>query len=350
MLSNSIHSASSLLASEKMSSRLEPDRAMPLLGQVALVTGGSRGVGRGIALQLGEAGATVYITGREPSQSLSSQDSHLPTLKDTAHEISRRGGEAIAVYCDHSDHKQVEKLFEKIAKESGNTLDVLVNAAFSGIASIEKAGGKKFFECDPLMWDDVNNVGLRNAYICGVHAARLMVPRKSGLIVNIGSAGGLQYFFNVAYGVGKAAIDRMSADMALDLKPFGVTAVSLWPGVVKTEISKKLVESGRLSVLTGMRQDLAERSLANGETPEFVGRAVVALASDRHVINKTGRILLTGDLSQEYGFTDVDGKTPTNMRNVNAALDYFGWPGLANCVPNFLKVPSWALHLSSYKF
>ncbi|VDM42478.1 unnamed protein product [Toxocara canis] len=333
-----------------VSSKTNPEEVKPLLGRTAIVTGASRGVGRGIALQLGEAGATVYITGREPSKSLVSKDSDLPSLKDTGEEIRKRGGECIVVYCNHENHNDVKKLFEKVSEERSNKLDVLVNAAFSGAPSIMDGEGKKFFECDPLLWDDINNVGLRNVYICSVYASRLMVAQKSGLIVNISSAGGLQYFFNVPYGVGKAAIDRMSADMAVDLKPYGVCTVSLWPGAVKTELSKKMVASGKFSALTGISQELAEKSLENGETPEFVGRAVVALASDRNVMKKSGRIVLTGDLCREYGFVDIDGRTPTNMRNVNAALDFFGWSGAAKVVPNCFKVPSWAMHMSSYKF
>uniref|UniRef100_F1L2W7 Dehydrogenase/reductase SDR family member 1 n=1 Tax=Ascaris suum TaxID=6253 RepID=F1L2W7_ASCSU len=331
-----------------MSSQTDPKK--PLAGQVTLVTGASRGVGKGIALQLGQAGATVYITGREPSKSFAAKESGLPTLKDTADEIKKRGGEGVMVYCDHASHDDVKKLFDKIKSERDGKLDVLVNAAFSGTATIMNGEGKKFYECDPLLWDDINNVGLRNVYICSVYAARLMVPKNRGLIVNISSAGGLQYFFNVAYGVGKTAVDRMSADMGMDLKSHGVCVVSLWPGTVKTELSKKLVTSGKLSALTGLSQDFVERSLENGETPEFVGSAIVALASDGGVMKKTGRILLTSDLSHEYGFVDIDGKKPANMRNVNAALDYFGWSRTAKMIPNCFKVPSWALHMSSYKF
>ncbi|KAK0393397.1 hypothetical protein QR680_000189 [Steinernema hermaphroditum] len=338
-----------------MSSRLfERDIPRRLEGQVALVTGASRGIGRGIALQLGEAGATVYITGRKPSDSYSSQKDGLPSLERTAKDIRDRGGDAIFVYCDHSNDEEVKQLFERISRDNERTLDILVNNAFSGIVSIERAAGKKFFECDPTMWDDINNVGLRNAYICATYAAKMMVPRRSGLIVNISSAGGLQYFFNVAYGVGKytskCAMDRMATDMALDLKNTGVTCVSLWPGMAKTELGIQMVKAGVLPRATGMKQSLLEKSILRGETPEFVGRAVVALANDRNAVKKSGRILITADLASEYGFTDIDGSTPMNMRNVNGALEYFGWPTLASYVPDFVKVPTWALHFGSYKF
>ncbi|VDK17715.1 unnamed protein product [Anisakis simplex] len=293
-----------------MSSQPLTDKPKPLSGRIAIVTGASRGIGKGIAVQLGEAGAKVYITGREPSKSYAAQQEGLPSLNDTAEEIKNRGGEAVLVYCDHSNPDDVKKLFDKVASECDQKLDILVNCAFSGAPSILEGAGKKFYDFDPLVWDEVNNVGLRNVYICCVYAARLMVPQKRGLIVNISSTGGLHYFFNVVYGVGKAGMDRMATDMAVELKSDGICSVSLWPGAVKTELFKKMVDSGKLSELSGMeiKQDLAERFYKNAETPEFVGRGVVALACDENVMKKSGRILLTSDLGQEYGFVDIDGE------------------------------------------
>ncbi|OUC46154.1 glycosyltransferase, group 1 family protein, partial [Trichinella nativa] len=172
-----------------------------LSGRVALVTGASRGIGRGVALQLGEAGATVYITSNE-------------------FQVNGRGGKAIAVYCDHSKDEEIKALFQRIEEEQNGQLDILVNNAYSGIK----------------IWDDINNTGLRNHYICSVYAARLMVPRKSGLIVTISSVGGLRYLFNVPYGVGKAACDRMAVDCAEELKAKNVAYISIWPGAVQTEL------------------------------------------------------------------------------------------------------------------
>uniref|UniRef100_A0A915PDA9 Uncharacterized protein n=1 Tax=Setaria digitata TaxID=48799 RepID=A0A915PDA9_9BILA len=269
----------------------------PLKGRIALVTGGARGVGRGVALQLGEAGATVYISGRKPESS-----SGKPTLQDTVSEVSSRGGKAIPVYCDHSKDDEVKELFERIAKDENNRLDVLVNNAFSGATAC-----KKFFECEPSFWDEINSVGLRNVYVCSVLASRMMVPRRKGLIINISSAAGVRYFFNVPYGVGKAAIDRMSADIAEELKDYKITVVSLWPGTVKTEKSYDWLQTGKLSQLTKMPQAQLERMMKKGETPEFVGRAVMCLAYDERVFRKTGCVLMTGDLSNEYMFADNDG-------------------------------------------
>ncbi|PIO63418.1 oxidoreductase, short chain dehydrogenase/reductase family protein [Teladorsagia circumcincta] len=182
---------------------------MALGGQVAIVTGASRGIGRGIALQLGEAGATVYVTGRKPSQSDAAVLDYLPKLEQVANEITSRGGRGIAAFVDHSNMDEVKAFFERVERDHNGQLDILTL-----IGSAEKP----FYECPPEMWDEVNNVGLRNHYYCSVYAARMMANNRSGLIVNVSSAGGLRYLFNVPYGVGKQALDRMSADMAVELK------------------------------------------------------------------------------------------------------------------------------------
>ncbi|KAJ1360348.1 Dehydrogenase reductase SDR member 1 [Parelaphostrongylus tenuis] len=241
-----------------------------LEGQIALVTGASRGIGRGIALQLGQSGATVYITGRKPTNSLQGHYRNLPALEATADEIA--------------------ELFDRIHKENGGTLNILVNSAYSGVQDMVESGSVPFFEADPLLWDSINNVGLRNNYICCVHAALMMVRRKSGLIVNISSAGGLQYTFNVPYGVGKAASDRMSADMAVELKPYGVSIVSLWPGMVRSELSEMLRDENKLEKMVQQAKDQLDRAFKQSESTEFVGKAVVALAADAKVQKKSGKV------------------------------------------------------------
>ncbi|VDO46467.1 unnamed protein product [Haemonchus placei] len=324
--------------------------ARALDGQIALVTGASRGIGRGIALQLGQSGATVYITGRKPEKSLQSQYQNLPTLQQTAEDIRRRGGKAVPVYCDHTDHNDIAKLFEQIHKENSGTLNVLVNAAYAGAKDMAEAGSIPFFEADPLLWDSVNNVGLRNNYICCVHAARMMVKKQSGLIVNISSAGGLQYTFNVPYGVGKAALDRMSADMAVELNPHGVSVVSLWPGMVRTEYSEILRNEGKLEKMVQQSKEAIDKSFKESESTEFVGKAVVALATDKKVIRKSGKILMTYDLACEYGFKDVDGNLPMDIRRVATALEFFGFTRIASVTPSFFRIPLWGMHFASYKF
>ena len=154
-----------------------------LQGKVCLVTGAARGIGRGIALQLGQAGATVYITGRTAAN-----------LEECAREIKERGGHPIAITMDHGVDSDVVKLFERIKSEQNGKLDVLVNNAYAGVNTIFTSTGKKFWETEPIdTWDKINGVGLRGHYICTTLASRMMVPRKTGLIVNVSSTGGLQY-------------------------------------------------------------------------------------------------------------------------------------------------------------
>uniref|UniRef100_A0A914Q9R8 Uncharacterized protein n=1 Tax=Panagrolaimus davidi TaxID=227884 RepID=A0A914Q9R8_9BILA len=332
---------------------------MSLRGKVALVTGASRGIGRGIALQLGGNGAKVYITGRKPEQSLATQYTALPSLEKTAKEIESRGGQAIIVYTDHSDMSQVKTLFQQIESENHGTLDILVNNAFAGGKALTSNGEKLFFEEEPEVWDIVNNVGLRNHYYCSVYAARLMTKRQppSGLIVNISSLGGLRYFMSVPYGMGKQALDRMSADMGVELAPYKVTVLSLWPGAVKTELTSTLIEKNEMNIKKSkdISEDATKKIMANGESIEFPGKAIVALATDPNVRRYNGRCVLTADLGQSYGFKDIDGRQILSPRSINYAFanDIVKIPGgatLANFIPNFFKIPGWLLTLASSKF
>ncbi|CAJ0558248.1 unnamed protein product, partial [Mesorhabditis spiculigera] len=323
---------------------------LPLAGQYALVTGASRGIGRGIALQLAQAGATVYITGREPAKSDTTVETTLPALQQTARDIQDRGGKAVVVYCDHSNDDDIKRLFDQIENETAGCLDILVNNAYSAIQDFRKASGAPFFELEPEFWDSVNSVGLRNNYVCAVYAARMMVKRKTGLIVNISSAGGLQYVFNVAYGVGKCAVDRMSADMAVELKPYNVTCVTVWPGTVRTEMAQLMQQRDEIATVLKIDKALADKQVATAESPEFSGLGIVALARDQRKLRKSGKILLTYDLAREYGFKDIDGKMPGDMRQLSTALEFLGWKRLAGWIPGFIRVPLFGLHMASYKF
>jgi dehydrogenase/reductase SDR family protein 1 len=261
-------------------------------GRIAIVTGASRGVGKGCALELGAAGATVYLTGRSVTEGAAP----LPgTVTATADEIASAGGRAVAVVCDHRDDAQVEALFERVAAEQGR-LDLLVNNAF--LIPKELTSGLPFWRCPLSNWDDMLDVGTRSAYVASVFAARAMIPRNSGLIANISSSGAAEYAWHVAYGVGKAALDRLSADTAHELREHGVAVVSLWPGLVRTE----RVEATR-DRLPGLNVDAAE-------TPRFTGRAVVALASDPDLLRRSGSAFACRHLAEEYGFRDVDGRLP----------------------------------------
>ena len=267
---------------------------MPALeGRIALVTGASRGIGKGCALELGAAGATVYVTGR----SVSEGDSRLPgTVGATADHVTREGGQGIAVACDHRDDEAVDALFAKIARDHGR-LDVLVNNAF--LIPRELTSAKPFWELPLSNWDDMLDVGTRSAYAACRLAAPIMVKQRSGLIVNISSSGAAKYAWHVAYGVGKAALDRLTADAAHELREHGVAVVSLWPGLVLTERNEGAKSAG----VPGL-------DFSGAESLRFTGRAVSALAADPKVMQRSGRAWTSRELAKAYGHTDVDGALP----------------------------------------
>ena len=278
------------------------DGGRTLQGKVAVVTGASRGIGKGIALELGAAGATVYVTGR------SVQPGRLPgTVSATAAEIDELGGRGIAVPCDHREDHQVVALFDRIAYDHGH-LDVLVNNVYDAPGSARWLG-KPFWEVPGEGWDHTFQVGVRSHYVASVLAAPLLMKGEGGLIVNVSSPGAAGYSHNVVYGVAKAALDRMTSDMALDLRTFPVSVVSIWPGIVNTELLQTIApdaEGKRILHLPGE----GDYDLARAETPRFAGRAVVALAGDGAVKDRSGRAFYVAELAEEYGFTDVDGRVP----------------------------------------
>jgi len=249
-------------------------------GKTAVVTGGTFGVGRGVAAALAQLGARVFVTGR--------------SAKDDA----AADGPITAIRCDHTDDAQVVAAFERIAREAP-TIDVLVNNVWGGYERMVENGaftwGKPFWEQPLWRWDSMFAAGVRAHYHASQLAARSMVARRSGLIVNISFWAAQKRIANVAYGVSKAATDKLTADMAVELRPHGVAVVSLYPGLVRTE---KVMEAA------------AWLDLSNSESPEFVGRAVAALAADDDVLRHSGRVLVAAQLAAEYGFTDVDGKQP----------------------------------------
>jgi dehydrogenase/reductase SDR family protein 1 len=266
-----------------------------LAGKVAVVTGASRGVGKGVALGLGEAGATVYVTGRTVQEG----NTPLPgTIGETAEAITRLGGQGIAIRCDHANDGEVELLFRRV-KEGQGRLDILVNNAYSvpgGLGALPF--GVPFWELPISLWDAVHTVGLRSHYVASWFAAPLMVRQGRGLVVNISSAGAVRHVFNVPYGVGKAGVDKLTADMAHELRPHGVAVISLWPGAVRTE------------ALVANAERWSFVDLARAQSPRLSGRAVAVLAADANVIEKSGRALRVSDLAAEYGFTDTNGTLP----------------------------------------
>jgi dehydrogenase/reductase SDR family member 1 len=271
-----------------------------LAGKVAIVTGASRGVGKGIALGLGEAGATVYVTGRTIKEGQSS--SGWPgTIGQTAAEVTQLGGHGIAVPCDQRDEQAIAQLVQRVLSEQ-DQLDLLVNNAWGGYEHMAHDGQftwlNRFWQQPLWRWDAMFQSGVRGAYVASQLAAQQMVAQHHGLIVNISYWAAQKYMNNVAYGTAKAAVDRMTTYMAHELREHDVAAVVLYPGLVRTE---SVLESAEYF------------DLSNSESPQFIGRAVAGLLADPGVMQKSGQILVAAVLAQEYGFTDIDGKQPTPL-------------------------------------
>ncbi len=268
-----------------------------LEGKVALVTGASRGVGKGIALGLGEAGATVYITGR----TVETGKGAVPlagTVQESADEVTAMGGKGIGIQCDHRNDEETTAVFERIMAEHGR-LDILVNNVWGGYEHFNDGTEfwleKGFWTAPISRWDSMFAAGVRAHYVSSALAAPIMIAQQAGLIVNISFFAAQRDDKGVAYGVAKAADDRMAACMAHDLREHNVAAVSLYPGLVRTEAVMK---------------DKKFFDLSNSESPQFLGRAVAGLASDPAIMEKSGGIFVAAALAQEYGFVDVDGKSP----------------------------------------
>jgi len=271
-----------------------------LKDRIALVTGASRGVGKGVALGLGEAEATVYVTGRTVTPGAGPMGLS-GTIGETADDVTRLGGKGIPVRCDHTDDHQVEALFDQIDREQGK-LDVLVNSVWGGYERMfdnnEFTWPYPFWMQPVWRWDAMFNAGVRAHYVASTLAAKRMVAQGSRLIINISFWAAQKRIGNVAYGVSKAATDRMTAYMAEELEPHGVAVISLYPGLVRTESVMRAAEF---------------LDLSNSESPQFIGRAVAALASDPDVIKRTGTVCVAAALAKEYGFDDIDGKKPVPL-------------------------------------
>jgi NAD(P)-dependent dehydrogenase (short-subunit alcohol dehydrogenase family) len=266
--------------------------------RVILVTGASRGIGRGTAVALAGPGTTIYVTGRTTRAGTAA----LPgTIHETAAEITRRGGTAVAVACDHADDRQVEALFAQIARDAGR-LDLLVNNVTALPDELVLPGG--FWE-KPLAMQTILDVGLRSHYVASWHAARMMVPQRSGLIVMISSPGARCYLHGPAYGAGKAGIDKMAADMAIDLKKFGVSAVSLWAALTLTE---------RSQVAMREHPGAYDAVMANAVHPEFMGRLLDALLRDPELPARSGKTWYAAELAGELNVRDLDGRQPPSDR------------------------------------
>ena len=289
----------------------------PLSGRVALVTGASKNIGKGIALEVAAAGATTYITAR----TLDDTPGVLGSLRRTAEEIDSAGGEAIPLQCDHADDADVERVFAEIAGRQGQ-LDLVVNVASPDFSAMV---GRPFWELDLEEMSRCLTIGPRSNYVTTVLAARMMIPRKQGVVVSISSHGSVDYLLSVPYGAGKAAIDKITRDTALELRPHGVAVVSLWPGLVLTEGLMS-----RTTVRPDGKRELAGLDISFGESPKFNGKAVVALAGDPAIMDRTGGSFRSSTLAREYGFTEDDGSLPPEVLHL---ADHLG----DQDIPDFWK-------------
>lgn len=285
--------------------------ARPLQHCVAVVTGASRGAGRGMAIELGAAGATVYVTGRSTrAQPAAGYEqllamSKLATLPgdidDTADAVGRAGGTGIAVRCDHGDEAQVRQLFERVQAEQGR-IDLLVNNAWGGHESFDGVFDAPFWKHPLSHWDAMMDRGVRHHLLASRAAAPLMVAQGRGLIVATTFWDRDRYLRgNLFYDLAKSAINRLAFGVAEELRPHGVASLALSPGWMRTEF-----------VLAGHHTDEAHwrevPALARTESPRYLGRAVAALAADRDVMARSGRVHRVAELAREYGFTDIDGR------------------------------------------
>ncbi|MBT4619082.1 MAG: SDR family NAD(P)-dependent oxidoreductase [Gammaproteobacteria bacterium] len=259
-----------------------------LKGQIAVVTGSSRGIGKGIALALAEQGCTVYATGR----TIGDGDR---TIDTTARQVTEAGGEGHAIRCDHGDDDDIARLFEQIGQEAGR-IDILVNNVYK-IPSPPAWGGG-YWDHPISIWDDQVGIGLRAHYVASWHAAGLMFESDNARMLNVSSPGGQSYHFSSSYGAGKAGLDRLTADMAVELQPKGIPACVLYPGSVSTEFIQDAAEE------QGM-------DLSQSQTPLLVGRAATSLLMSDDMMPRTGSIQWVEDLITEFDLFDENGSRPT---------------------------------------
>jgi NAD(P)-dependent dehydrogenase (short-subunit alcohol dehydrogenase family) len=277
---------------------------------VAVVTGASRGAGRGIAHALGAHGCTVYVTGRTEKSSESSLGG---TIHETAELVTAAGGEGIAVRVDHSDDEQVKGLFNRVEREHGR-VDILVNNA--AIIRDEMMGRTKFWE-EPLNVIDTLAVGLRSSYVATVYAAPLMLPKRRGLVVFTSSSGAAHYAFGPAYGVPKAGIDKMAADMAVDFEDYGIAAVSIWMGSLLTQRVRDIIATNPKKL---------GHIIESAETPELTGHVIWALHNDPDLMKISGQTLIGAEFAVKYGIKDEGIRQPPSYRDLHGVYPHSQFP------------------------
>ena len=265
-----------------------------LVSKIALVTGASRGIGRGIAQELGIAGATVYVSGRSTSDDGTTEQLG-GNIHSTAKLVTESGGTGIAVRCDHTNDSEVEGLFERIRNEHGR-LDILVNNVWGGYEQYDDDEFSTPFWKQPMSrWSLMFDAGVRAHYVASCLAVPLMLSQTNGLIINISAGDEGKYRGWVMYDTAKEAVDRMAFALSHELRNHGIAALALHPGLTRTERVERFASADELS---------------SAESPRYAGRAIVALATDPDVMRRSGGVYKTGQLAREYGFTDVDGTQP----------------------------------------
>lgn len=286
----------------------------PLTNKVAVVAGATRGAGRGIARMLGEAGATVYCTGRSTRDKIIqpratdtspfSLDHRSETIEETAEMVTELGGIGIPVQTDHTNEQQVEQLFQQVRAEQGK-LDILINDVWGGDALIEN--GKPFWELNMEKGLTVLQRGIHSHIITSRHGTPLMVEAKSGLIVEITDAMNFAYIGNLFYDLVKFSVIRLAFTMAQELRQHGVAAVAVTPGFLRSEA---MLEHFGVTEQNWEAGATVDPHFIMSETPNYVGRGIAALSADPDILNKSGQVFSSWSLAREYGFTDIDGRRP----------------------------------------
>jgi NAD(P)-dependent dehydrogenase (short-subunit alcohol dehydrogenase family) len=279
---------------------------------VAVVTGASRGAGRGIAIALGSHGCKVYVTGRSEKPG----DAPLPgTIYETAAAVTAAGGAGIAARVDHGDDGQVQALFDRVRHDDGR-LDILVNNACAIHDRLTAPG--HFWE-KPLQIADMLDVGLRSSYVASYYAAPMMTARRHGLIVFTSASGAVHYVYGPAYGAHKAGMDKFAADMAVDLKDYNVAALSIWMGALQTERLKLLIASDPLKY--GYLEGVTE-------TPEFTGHVIWALYNDPKRMEISGQTVIGAEMGMKYGIQDESGRQPRSYRETHKVAPRVQYPNI----------------------